>query len=135
MDAISGVASIAGLISLADLIVKYSKLISVWKDAPESVRRIKTLLISLKPIIDRLEELQALSGEDLFLQGLNTVGFRADMKELRDLVEDMLDGTDRVGTWKRTKWTLRSEAQATELGKRLNEHITVFTLVMTLANE
>jgi len=135
MDVISGAASIAGLISLADLIVKYSKLISVWKDAPESVRRIQALLVSLQPIILRLEELQALSKETLLQQGLNIAGFRTDMQELHDLAEDMLGGKDRVGAWKRTKWTLKSEGQAIELGKSLNSHITVFGLVMDLVSQ
>jgi hypothetical protein len=135
MDGISGVASIAGLISLADLVVKYSKLIGVWKDAPDSVRRIQALLVSLQPIIARLEKLQALSEDALFQQGLNIAAFTADMKELRDLADDMLGGTDKVRTWERTKWTLRTGGQAKDLAERLKSHITVFTLVISLANE
>ncbi|KAF8539944.1 hypothetical protein BDD12DRAFT_881451 [Trichophaea hybrida] len=135
MDGISGAASIAGLISLADLIVKYSKLIGVWKNAPDSVRRIQALLVSLQPIIARLEELQALSEDALFQQGLNIAAFTADMNELRDLADDMLGGEDRVRTWKRTKWTLRTEAQAIDLAERLKSHIAVFGIVMDLASQ
>jgi hypothetical protein len=135
MDGISGVASIAGLISLADLVVKYSKLIGVWKDAPESVRRIKTLLVSLQPTIARLEELQALSEEALYKHGLNIVAFTADIQELQDLVDDMLDGTDRVRAWKRTQWMFGREGRATALAERLKSHITVFGLVMDLASQ
>jgi len=127
--------SIAGLISLADLVLKYSRLIDVWKDAPASLRRINTLLVSLQPIVFRLEQLQELSEEALFRQGMNISAFRADIKELSNLADAMLGTKDKLELWKRTKWTLKANGQATELGDRLKSHIMVFGLVMDLASQ
>ena len=112
---INDAASIAGLVSLTDVALKYSKLVDDWKDAPASIRRMKDLHHSLQRIIIRLEQLQELSDESLKEQGLSITGFRTHMKALGDLVDGILSGKDKVETWKRTKWTLKSNGAGCEL--------------------
>ena len=132
MELASGVA---GLIGLADLIIKYSALIGAWKDAPEALVRIKDSLGTLHPIAERLGDIQRdMHTQDLLLaNGLNLVAFTKNLKALDDLANDLLepDGIT-VKTWKRVKWTVSKSDYAAELGKRLDTHIGVFTLVMSL---
>jgi hypothetical protein len=127
-------ANVASIISLVDIIFKYSELLAIWKDAPPVLCRIKESLASLSPILVELRELHDLSQDALISQGINIAAFERDLKALDDLVNDMLGTEPRLKPWKRMKWTFQKNNEAIDIGKRLDSHLGVFTFVLMLAN-
>ncbi|KAI5854547.1 hypothetical protein BZA05DRAFT_244270 [Tricharina praecox] len=127
-------ASIARFIALADLLVtKYSKIVDAWKDAPSAIVSIRDYLRTLKPIVVCLEELKALSSNQLVRNGLKIAAFKRTMKSLEDLADDLLKTPSDVKLWARTKWTFGKNEKARELGRSLDSDIGVFSLVLLLA--
>ena len=129
-------ASVAGFVALADLlIIKYSKLVDAWKDAPSATVAIRDSLIALKPIVAALEGLNALSGEELFRKGLDIASFRRNMNALQELADDLLKPGADMKLWAKTKWTLGKNEKAKELSKNLDSAIRIFTLVLALVTQ
>ena len=128
-------ASIAGIIGFADLVLKYTAILSVWKDAPPALHRIKELLNTLSPILDELRELHKISHDTLLSQGINIGAFERDLKALADIANDTLVPGAKPKLLKGATWMLKHQNEATELGKRLESHIEVFTCVLSLVNQ
>ncbi|KAF8246409.1 hypothetical protein K440DRAFT_367698 [Wilcoxina mikolae CBS 423.85] len=133
MDPLSLTASIAGIIGLADLIVKYSKLIDGWRDAPSALRRIKETLSALEPVV---AELTTLQGSVLSANGFNIqlAAFSRDVQALDKLVDELLEG-DEVKMWRRTKWTMRKKDDALEIEARLAGYLREFMMVLAIVNQ
>lgn len=127
-------ASIAGIVSFADLVLKYTTILSVWKDAPPTLRQIKKSLTVLRPVLEELGELHNHSHDTLLTQGINIGLFARDLKALENIANDTLGPKPNPRLWKRTAWMLKYENEARELGKRLDSHIDVFTFILTLVN-
>jgi hypothetical protein len=126
-------ASIAGIIALADLVLKYGKLIDRWRDAPSALRRIKETLSALEPVVAELTTLQSsiLSAHGLNLQ---LAAFSRDVHGLDKLVDSLLDG-DEVKIWRRTKWTMRKKEEAMEIEGRLAGYLREFMMVLAIVNQ
>lgn len=128
-------ASVAGIISFADLVLKYATILSVWKDAPPALHRINELLNTLSPILEELRELHTISRDTLLSQGINTGAFEQDLKALADIANDTLVPGTKPKLLKRAAWVLKHQNEATELGKKLGSHVEVFTCVLALLNQ
>jgi len=128
-------ASLAGFIALTDLlIIRYTRLVDAWKDAPTAVVAIRESLVALRPVLARLDELRALPTADpLFGTSLDTAPFRRILQALQQLADDLTTPAGDIRTWQRTRWTLGKNQRAAELNRNLDSLVALFNIVLLLA--